>query len=209
MADFITVKVDARGFLKVIQLGGNLGRVYREGVRQVDRVVSKKVANMVNVRRGRTKKAWLSQRKSKFVHFKLRATKKGAWSVHGPRLPGWRLYELGGTIKPKRGKKIAVPLGPALSAKGVPKRKSPRAYKNLVAITSKKGNLLLARIRRYKRKNRPPKITPFYKLVDEVTFKGHHTVDKAVRAMRSLAPRIMDFHAQKEINKRLREGATL
>lgn len=49
------------------------------------------------------------------------------------------VHEYGCTIKPKRAKRLAIPLHP--SARG----KSPREFTDLYLITSKEGNLLLVR----------------------------------------------------------------
>lgn len=55
-----------------------------------------------------------------------------------------RIQDEGGTVKPRNGKYLTIPVGQALTGSGV-ERQPARAYKDLFPIRSKKGNLLLAR----------------------------------------------------------------
>lgn len=65
------------------------------------------------------------------------------------------------TIRPITSKYLAIPIGAALSAGGVPRYSSPRAIPGLSPITSKKGNLLLVR-------TDGTSMTPFFLLLKEV-----------------------------------------
>lgn len=53
------------------------------------------------------------------------------------------VHERGATITPKRARWLTIPLPPALTAQGVPKRPSARDWQNTFVIKSKKGNLLI------------------------------------------------------------------
>ena len=64
------------------------------------------------------------------------------------------------TIKPFRGKYLAIPIGDALSASGAPRYPGPRSVPGLRPITSKKGNHLLVR-------TDGKTMTPFFLLLKE------------------------------------------
>jgi len=64
-------------------------------------------------------------------------------------------------IKPITSDYLAIPIGAALSAAGVPKYSSPRAVPDLTPIRSRKGNLILARVSK-------AAIEPFFLLLKEV-----------------------------------------
>jgi hypothetical protein len=58
------------------------------------------------------------------------STLEGRYSIGGQAVPYARIHEFGGTILPKRGKFLAIPLGPVLTAAGVA-RGGPRQYPGL------------------------------------------------------------------------------
>lgn len=87
-------------------------------------------------------------------------------SVFSSGLAYSNLQEYGGTITPKKGKYLAIPLRPALAANGVSRRGGPRAYPDGFFFTSKKGNLLFG-ITKGKGKN--AQIVPLFLLKDRVT----------------------------------------
>lgn len=53
------------------------------------------------------------------------------------------LQEFGGTVRPVKGRFLAIPVGPALTAAGVPRYASPRDVPGLAYVQSRKGQPLL------------------------------------------------------------------
>lgn len=75
------------------------------------------------------------------------------------------LQEYGGTITPKNGRYLALPIGKALDRRGIPKKRGPREYPDGFFFTSKRGNLLFGiRVGKGKKKE----IQPLYLLRDSV-----------------------------------------
>lgn len=74
---------------------------------------------------------------------------RGKAGVYAP------VHEFGAVIKPKRAQYLVIPLSAALNAQGVPKKRSPRSWKNTFIARSKKGNLLIFQRRRGARKPVP------------------------------------------------------
>jgi hypothetical protein len=72
-----------------------------------------------------------------------------------------RIQEYGGTITPKKGKYLTVPLPAALDGAGVPLRASARDWEKTFVIRSKSGNLLICR-------REGKQIVPLYVLVTQV-----------------------------------------
>lgn len=87
-------------------------------------------------------------------------------------LPYAGIQNYGGVIKPKRGKYLTIPLT------GAAKRRGAREWTDLVFITSKKGNKLLATVKKA-RGNRKDKITPQYLLAKKSTIKGSGYLEAA------------------------------
>jgi len=79
----------------------------------------------------------------------------------------------GGRIKAS-GKYLAIPVGPARTAAGVPRYRSPRQISDLFFIRSKKGNLLLVRnVTRGRGKKKTRGLVPYFVLKRSV-FIGPH-----------------------------------
>lgn len=77
-------------------------------------------------------------------------------------LPGKnRIHEYGGTITPKEGEYLFIPLPAALNGDGTPKRRNPRQWQNTFIAESRAGNLIL-----FQRVGR--KLTPLYALKKQV-----------------------------------------
>jgi hypothetical protein len=77
-------------------------------------------------------------------------------------LPGeYRIQEYGGTITPREGQYLFVPLPAALNADGSPKKLNPRQWQHTFIAESRKGNLLL-----FQRLGR--KVIPLYALKPQV-----------------------------------------
>jgi len=93
-----------------------------------------------------------------------------------------RIQELGGTVRPKTARMLAIPLGPALTAAGVNRRTSPRDNPNLVLIKSRAGRLLL--IDKYTG-------VPFYVLKHQVEIKPKYYLrDGLKKAMNDRRPEL-------------------
>ena len=76
-----------------------------------------------------------------------------------------RIQEYGGVITPKHSQYLAIPVGPALTAAGVSKYKSPRDVQGLFVIRSKAGKILLVR------KDGKQGLVTYFVLVKSVTLK--------------------------------------
>jgi len=61
----------------------------------------------------------------------------------GQRVRYAAIHEYGGTIRPKRGKYLAIPVGPALTSSGVARYASPRDVPGLTFAQSRKGQPML------------------------------------------------------------------
>lgn len=70
------------------------------------------------------------------------------------------VHETGATIR-ARGKLLAIPLEAALTSRGTPKKRGPRAWRNTFVARSRKGNLLIFQ-------KKAGKIIPLYVLKDRV-----------------------------------------
>lgn len=104
-------------------------------------------------------------------------------------LPGeYRIHEYGGTIMPREGQYIFVPLPGALKADGTPKKLNPRQWQNTFIAESRRGNLLL--FRRVGRKLEPlyalkpqVKIRPRLRLVKQMKRNLPEFADRTLEAL--------------------------
>lgn len=87
------------------------------------------------------------------------------------------VHERGATITPKRAKYLTIPLPPALTGQGVPKRKSAREWQNTFVLKSKKGNLLIVQ-------KVGKEIVPLYVLKKSVTIPKRLAFEEAFLAGR-------------------------
>lgn len=105
----------------------------------------------------------------------------------GKALAYAQAQERGATIRPVRGRYLAIPLagGPALTGAGVPRFTSPRDVAGLVPFRSRSGRLLLVRFT-------PAGVEGWYLLhPGPVTITGKHYVrDGAKQAREYLIPRL-------------------
>ena len=92
------------------------------------------------------------------------------------------LHEYGGTITPKNGQYLAIPLGAAKTKRGVG-RGGPRDYgDDLIVIRSKRGNLLLVR----RPMGKAVGIEPLFVLVKSVKIKARPSLRPAVNRVRAV-----------------------
>lgn len=77
-----------------------------------------------------------------------------------------RIQEFGGTIRPKKGKYLAIPVGPALTAAGVA-RFGPRDVEGLFFIKTANGGLLVRR----EGKGSRSRLVTYFVLVTSATLK--------------------------------------
>lgn len=94
------------------------------------------------------------------------------------------------TIRPKRARKLTIPLPAALTGAGRMKYNSARNYPNLRIIKSKAGNLLLAQVE-------GGRITPFFVLKDRVDIMTRVHPEVIEQEVSPLLVRIIDKHLER------------
>ena len=108
---------------------------------------------------------------------KLEESAEGSTAVFGvfSGLPYASIHETGGVIRPKRAKRLAIPLTPEARRAG-----SPRAFpRKLVMVTSRRGSTLLVESFRSRKTRR---IKPQYLLVSSTSIRAKHYITKAREA---------------------------
>jgi hypothetical protein len=108
----------------------------------------------------------------------------------GSKLPYARIQEYGGTIVPKNGKYLAIPLDAALNQQGIPLRPGPRFWTNTFVAKSKAGNLLIFQ-------KRGAGIIPLYVLKTSVTLPARLGLGATVRSQ-------IPFFQERAINQMLK-----
>lgn len=99
------------------------------------------------------------------------------------------------TIKPKRSRYLTIPLPPALTAGGRPKKKSAREWGDRLKFIPRAGKSpLLAEVTR-------GGIRPFYVLKDEVDIKTRVHPEVIEAETSDILARIIDNSIQSELNK--------
>ena len=93
----------------------------------------------LRVRTGRLRNSIFSQLTTSRDGLTIKLSAGGA--VGGKPVRYARIQERGGTITPKNGKWLAAPFGPALTAAGVPRFTSARAYGDQLRFQQFRGNL--------------------------------------------------------------------
>lgn len=102
------------------------------------------------------------------------------------------VHERGATITPKKAKYLTIPLPPALTSRGLPKKPSARDWKDTFVLKSRKGNLLIVQ------KQPNGGILPLYVLKKSVTIPKRLGFEEAFLAGR-------DFLADQIANDVVRE----
>lgn len=125
-----------------------------------------------------TTQTTLSSRSGRLVRALLRSVKVKGSTVNTIeaeiRLTGYApIHEFGGTITPKRGKFLTIPLPAALDGQGVPKMRRARDWPNTFVAKTKKGNLVIFQ-------RRGAEIIPLYVLKTSVTIPPRLGVREAV-----------------------------
>lgn len=94
-----------------------------------------------------------------------------------------RLQEKGGTVRPTKGQWLAIPVGPAKTAAGVPRFRSPRDVPDLhyVELYAGRKAMLAKRIGRGK----GARLEPWYILVRSVTVPARPYMAPAIRHIRA------------------------
>jgi phage gpG-like protein len=124
------------------------------------------------------------------------ATMDSVQGAIGSNKPYARIQEFGGTITPKKGKFLAIPLPAALDSNGLPLRSSPRDWPNAFCRRSKAGNLLIFQ-------KRGTMIIPLYVLKSSVTIPPRLGLKKTLDAG---VPYFVD-RAMDQMVKNLQKGA--
>jgi len=100
-----------------------------------------------------------------------------------------KIQEFGGTITPKKGKALAIPLPGALTGSGVIKGKyntdNLRSLNLTFIKNDKTGKAILAEVIQMKTKS---KVTPLFALVPSVTIKGAHYMEDGMTLLRLELP---------------------
>lgn len=96
-----------------------------------------------------------------------------------------RLQEIGGTVRPIKGKYLAIPVGPAKTAAGVSRYASPRDVPGLVFVQSLKGQPLLVQLTG---KGGKAKVTVWYVLRRSVTVRARPYLKPAIDAAAAALP---------------------
>ena len=107
------------------------------------------------------------------------------------------ILEEGGTIYPKRGKYLAIPLPAARTRRGVIKGKynvSNLRELNMFLFKSKAGNLILAMKKKLKTKTN---IIPLFVLKRSVTIQPHKYMERGAERLR----RTLTAEIEKEVNR--------
>lgn len=91
-----------------------------------------------------------------------------------------KIHETGGTITPKRGKFLAIPVGPALTGAGVARYVSPRDVPDLVFISTRNGAAGVL-VKKQGRKGNE-RLQVWFRLVRRVKIKPKGYMRRAQRA---------------------------
>lgn len=102
------------------------------------------------------------------------------------------IQDRGGTIHAK-GKKLAVPVG---AGRTLPVGTGPRDVPGLVLVKSRRGNALLAKVRR------DGKLDVYFVLKDSVTLKGRDYLEAAARESESTVVEILEGELQDFLNSK-------
>jgi hypothetical protein len=104
----------------------------------------------------------------------------------------------GGTIKPKKGRMLAIPLGPILTGRGVPRYKSPREEPDLQLVVLA-GKVFL--VKKVARKSGERRFADFHwLLVPEVNQKGSGYFSRVVTQNAPKATEVVGREIQKDLN---------
>lgn len=98
----------------------------------------------------------------------------------GKELRYTALQEFGGTVRPVKGRFLAIPVGPALTGAGVPRYATARDVPGLTFIRTD-GGAVLAKVKKGRGKNAPPQIEVWFSLRRSVTIGGRHFTRDGVR----------------------------
>ena len=101
-----------------------------------------------------------------------------------------RIQEKGDTVRPKRGRFLAIPIGPALTAAGVPRFHSPRDVPDLVFVQSLRGQPLLVK---------QGTGEPWFLLRRKVTIKPKHYLRDGARDAAKVLPSLLSAAVVREV----------
>jgi hypothetical protein len=98
--------------------------------------------------------------------------------LRGPALAYAWLQEEGGVIKPKKAKALAVPVNEALTPAGVPRKRGPREYKNLMFVRFRPGRNVIGglfdKTEMEKADNDLSKVKAYFLLLKEAKIPAHY-----------------------------------
>lgn len=118
-------------------------------------------------------------------------------------LPYARIQEEGGIVRPVKGKFLAIPVGKALTPKGVPKFASPRDVPDLRYVQSRKGQPMLVRETGSGKGKNAGKVDVLFLLRQRVDIRGKHYLrDGTAKAFTGVQDRL-----RVRVGRLLGEGA--
>lgn len=212
------VVADPKAALHLAELGNALdallpsmatgaGRlILQRGVREVQRSDS---SGILGVRTGNLRRSWTE------VALTEEATggEARARQVLGTNMPYAAIHEDGGFIRPVNAKALTIPVGPALTGKGVPKAE---ALERMQASRSAgaywkdggydfhpaSGGSAVGLLGRWKGRNKDEWETWWILWAGEIEIRPTHYVTKGIE----LAARLVDEYVGKEIDKLLKQA---
>ena len=104
------------------------------------------------------------------------------------------LQEYGGTVRPKKGKFLAIPVGPALNPAGGARQTSPRDVPGLVFVPVHGGRM--GRLVKAEGKGSRARLTTWFILVREVTIEGKRYMRDPWEAFERSLPAKLDAAIQ-------------
>lgn len=113
----------------------------------------------------------------------------------GERVPYADIHEKGGTVKPRHGKYLTVPLPPALTARGV-LRKPARSWDNTFVFKSKAGNLIIGQ-----KRGKRGKVISLFVLKKRVDIPARGYMTKGAKRLTPLAIDILVESIEKGITQ--------
>ena len=207
----LNIKFDRRQLDKLMSFNGHAGKTLAKGVRRLmllaarEIVLQIKPGKSIDPHSGQLAKSWQIERGGT-AETTERHTVSTAFGRLASKLVYAAIQQFGGIVRAVKSKYLSIPLDPAKTPSGVSKFKSPRQVKDLVAIRSKGGNLLLFKIPELKAAGKGSMPKPWYLLKEEVRLKPTHYVTKAAAETEKQSPAVMGAAIQQDLDK-LTSGA--
>lgn len=136
------------------------------------------------------------------IDYRKITSRIGNRAISGNPVPYDAIQEFGGTIRPKRSKYLAIPIGKALTSAGVarfrPREIERNGYDRSACFRSKAGNLILWGMKDLKTKT---KVVPLFVLKKSVTIKASRWMRNTIEEASPLVLNKMEEWMKKELEK--------